>query len=77
MSEEYIGGMGRRRKPLGTLNLKTDVIYLMRSLANPTDKGIYEEIKNDEFFVKSEKTQKSFYENIMSCILNAYHKIVC
>lgn len=77
MSEEYIGGMGRRGKPLRTLDWRTDVIYLMRSLSKPTDKEIYKKIENDEFFVKSEKAQKSFYENFMSCILNAYHKIVC
>ncbi len=77
MSEENIGGMGRRGKPLGTLDCRTDIIHLMRSLPNPTDKEIYKQIENDEFFVKSEKAQKSFYKNIMSCILNAYHKLAC
>lgn len=74
---EYIGGMGRRGKPLGTLNWKTDVIYLMGSAPNPTDEDYLNKIKRGEFIVKSEKTQESFYENIMSRILNAYHKLVC
>lgn len=77
MAEDIGGGAGRDGKLCGTANLKIDAIYEIHSVPSPTDKDYLKKIESGEFFVKSEKTQKSFYENFMGCILNAYHKLFC